>query len=185
MNASTPDKPADQPDPLHDFSRSHAGILDRLEALRALPERLADPRADQAALREATAQLMRFFREAVIEHHAEEEEALFPAVARSAARGDEAALVMSLAIRLTREHRQIEAEWKALEPALALVARGKPAELDAAALRRLCDTYAAHARFEEAAYLPLAASVLGANDQAALALTLHMRHSVEPVLGHF
>lgn len=50
---------------------------------------------------------------------------------------------------------------------------------------RLCDTYAAHAQFEERAYLPLAASILGENDQAALALTLHVRHALDVVVGPF
>lgn len=185
MNDPAEGGPAEAPGPLHDFSQSHVGILARLEALRALPARLADPQADPKALREATAELLAFFEDAVIEHHAEEEETLFPAVARSAAPGDESSLVASLANHLTREHRRIETEWRALEPALKRIAQGKPADLDAAALLRLCDIYVAHARFEESTYLPLAARILSTNDQSALALTLHMRHAVDKVYGHF
>lgn len=185
MNSPAGGGSAEAQGPLHDFSQSHAGILARLDALRALPDRLADPRADPKALREATAELIAFFEDAVIEHHAEEEETLFPAVARSAAPGDEASLVASLANHLTREHRRIEAEWRSLEPALKRISQGRPAELDAAALLRLCDTYVAHARFEESTYLPLAARILSANDQSALALTLHMRHAVDKVFGHY
>jgi len=184
--APAPPPPAGRRDqPLHDFSQSHAGILLRLEQLRALPGRLAQPGAESRAARETAAELLRFFRDAVFEHHAEEEEALFPAVARSAARGDEAALVAALASRLTSEHREIEADWKAIEPALTRIARGKPAALDGGIVSRLCDTYAAHAQFEERAYLPLAASILGENDQAALALTLHVRHALDVVVGPF
>lgn len=168
---------------LDDFSRSHAGILLRLERLRDLATKLAQGAADRRALRDSAQELAAFFREAVIEHHAEEEDALFPAVARSAAPGDEAALVASLSARLRREHRQIEDDWKALEPALARLSRGRSAELDAGIVARLCDRYAAHAQFEESGYLPLAAKILDADEQASLALTLRIRHSLDRVLG--
>lgn len=170
-------------DPLLDFSRSHAGILLRLEQLRQLGARLADPAAERRAVRESAAQLVAFFRETVLEHHAEEEQALFPAVARSATPGDEASLVHSLAARLSREHRQIEDDWRAIEPALVRVGKGRTAEIDAGIVSRLCDRYAAHAQFEERGYLPLAARILGANDRSSLALVLHLRHSADPVLG--
>ncbi|MDT3678197.1 MAG: hemerythrin domain-containing protein [Burkholderiaceae bacterium] len=170
-------------DPLRDFSRSHAGILIRLEQLRDLAQKLAQGGGERRVLRERAQEIVTFFHEAVIEHHAEEEDALFPAVARSAAPGDEAGLVASLAARLTREHRQIEDDWKAIEPALARLSRGRGAELDAGIVARLCDRYAAHAQFEESGYLPLAAKILDADDQASLALTLHIRHSLDRVLG--
>ncbi|MCD6682162.1 MAG: hemerythrin domain-containing protein [Burkholderiaceae bacterium] len=177
-------EPASNPaDPLRDFSRSHAGILIRLEQLRELAQKLAQGGPERRALRDRAQEIVAFFHEAVIEHHAEEEDALFPAVARSAAPGDEAELVASLAARLTREHRQIEDDWKAIEPALLRLSRGRGAELDAGIVARLCDRYAAHAQFEEGGYLPLAAKILDADDQASLALTLHIRHSLDRVLG--
>ncbi len=186
MRTPASDAPAHQPaQPVQRFSHSHAGILLRLEQLRALPGRLASPSAGQRAGREAAAELVRFFCDAVLGHHAEEEQALFPAVARSAAPGDEAVLVASLAVRLTEEHRRLEADWKAIEPALVRIARGKPAQLDGGIVSRLCDSYATHAQFEETAYLPLAARILGESDQAALALTLHMRHALDVVVGPF
>jgi len=170
-------------DPLRDFSRSHAGILIRLEQLRELAARLGQGGAERRVLREHAQDILSFFRETVIEHHAEEEGALFPAVARGAAAGDEAALVASLAARLTREHRQIEDDWKAIEPALVRLSRGRGADLDAGIVARLCDRYAAHAQFEETGFLPLAAKILDPDDQASLALALHLRHSLDRVLG--
>lgn len=171
-------------DPLPDFSRSHVAILMQLEELRALPGRLADASAERrSAARTAAGRLIEFFRNAVLEHHAEEEEALFPAVARRATPGDEAALVASLVARLTREHRQIETDWKTVEPALERIARGRSAAIDQGVVARLCDFYAGHAKFEETTYLPLAARLLDARERAQLALTLHSRHSVDRVLG--
>lgn len=170
-------------DPLPDFSRSHVAILLRLEDLRALPARLADPGADRrAAARLGAGRIVEFFRNAVLAHHAEEEEALFPAVARRAAPGAEAALVASLAARLTHEHRQIENDWKTIEPALERIAKGRSAAIDGGVVARLCDFYAGHAQFEEAGYLPLAARILAANERSSLALALHARHSVDRAL---
>lgn len=174
---------ASEPGPIADFSDAHAGILARFERLRELPQMLADPaRADAA--RKFADEMLRFFRHAVFEHHAEEEEALFPAVLRSAAPGDEKELVRSLAARLTREHRSLEAQWAKLEPAMKQLARGKPADLDLAAVERLAAEYTEHARFEESVWLPLSARILSSNDQAALGLTLHMRHALDKIVAH-
>ncbi|HRO59129.1 MAG TPA: hemerythrin domain-containing protein [Burkholderiaceae bacterium] len=169
--------------PIADFSDAHAGILTRFERLRELPRMLADPAGAEAA-RKFADEMVRFFRHAVFEHHAEEEEALFPAVVRSAAAGDEKELVQSLAARLTREHRSLEAQWAKLEPAMKQLARGKPADLDLAAVERLATEYTGHARFEESVWLPLSSRILSGNDQAALGLTLHMRHALDKVVAH-
>lgn len=172
-------------EPLRLFSRSHAAILIHLEELRALPTRLAEPAPERRrAARESAATLLAFFRESVVEHHREEEQALFPAVARSAEPGDEASRVVAMAERLTSEHLRIDADWKAIEPAMVKIARGRYAELDRGIVSRLCDMYSAHAQFEETVYLPLAASILGADGLAALALTLHGRHSVDRLPGY-
>jgi hemerythrin-like domain-containing protein len=179
MNAKT----ADPQGPITRFTNCHAGILSRFERLRRLPQLLADP-ADRVAARQFADSMLRFVHEAVFEHHAEEEEALFPAVARSAAPGDERQLVDSLIARLTREHRELEAMWAAVEPSLKNLARGKSEELDVKAIDRLCIAYGEHARFEETAWLPLSERLLKPNDQAALGLTLHLRHALDKVVAH-
>ena len=179
MNAKTTDPQG----PITRFSNCHAGILSRFERLRRLPQLLVDP-ADRAGARQFADSMLRFVHEAVFEHHAEEEEALFPAVARSAAPGDERQMVDSLIARLTREHRELEAMWAAIEPSLKNLARGKSEELDVKAIDRLCIAYGEHARFEETAWLPLSERILKPNDQAALGLTLHLRHALDKVVAH-
>lgn len=161
--------------PLHDFSQCHVGILNRLDQLGALPGLL-----DAAAQARKTAQdALSFFRVAVFEHHSEEERELFPAVLSSASQGDESSHVKALADRLTREHRDLESRWKKLEPGLKRVAKGQDTDLDTIALAELVALYTAHARFEEAEYLPLAHTILsrGRHSMEALALALHLRHS--------
>jgi hemerythrin-like domain-containing protein len=179
MNAKAPDSQG----PIANFSNCHAGILSRFERLRRLPQLLADP-ADRAGARQFADAILRFVREAVFEHHAEEEEALFPAVARSAAPGDERQMVDSLIARLTREHRELEAMWAGIEPSLKTLARGKDVALDEKAIDRFCTAYGEHARFEEIAWLPLSERILKPNDQAALGLTLHLRHALDKVVAH-
>ncbi|HMS80853.1 MAG TPA: hemerythrin domain-containing protein [Burkholderiaceae bacterium] len=161
---------------LASFSRSHVHIVDQMDRLRVLPMQLAQRGLDEG-VRAAAAGVYRFFNDAVLEHHDEEERDLFPALRHSAAPGDEAGLVASLVARLEREHRELEALWDRVEPALRRLGRGKAATLDEAAIEELSTRYAAHARFEEAAVLPLADRMLKSGDRAALALGLAMRRN--------
>lgn len=165
------------------FARSHAKIVETMTRLRALPAHLAAHGVD-GTVRAQAAAAHRLFNDAVLAHHDEEERELFPALRHSAGAGDEAGLVGSLVARLEREHRELEGMWDAIEPPLRRLGRGKPATLDAAAVERLVDAYAAHARFEEASVLPLARRILGSGDRAALGLSLAMRRQPMPAYGY-
>jgi hemerythrin-like domain-containing protein len=174
--------PPEMERPLDTFSRCHTGIVGHLTALNDLPV-LAEA-AERA--RAVAASNLALFREAVLEHHADEEKELFPAVVRSARPGEEATAVAALVHELTRQHRAIEALWKQLEPAVRDVARGARANLDAAAIHELVASYLEHAAFEEMEFLPLAQEILGRNGDhmAALGLSLHLRHAPPVVPGY-
>jgi len=161
--------------PLSNFSHCHEGILRRLNALDELPALLAPA----ARARQIAEQSLEFFREAIFEHHLEEERELFPAVIASALPGEELQRVQAMTKRLTEEHRMIEALWKRLEKGLKPVAKGQSTDLDVSELHRLVAEYTAHAAYEEQAFLPLSEQVLGrnSNHMAALGLSLHMRHA--------
>jgi len=167
--------------PLTNFSHCHEGILRRLTALDELPALLAPA----ARARQVAEQSVDFFREAIFEHHLEEERELFPAVLASAQPGEETERVQSMVRRLTNEHRMLEGLWKRLESDLKKVAKGHSTDLDVSELQRLVVDYSAHARFEEAEFLPLSEIILGrnSNHMAALGLSLHMRH-VKPVAAY-
>jgi len=171
--------PVDIDAPLGAFSQCHAGILAQLEAMRGLSELVAA--AEQA--RAVASASVALFRDGVLQHHAEEEGELFPAVLRSAQPGDEHERVQGIVARLTSEHRSLEALWKRLAPAMNAAAKGRPAGLDGAALAELVRSYGEHARFEETQFLPLAGAILGrnGNHMAALGMSLHMRHADVPV----
>jgi hemerythrin-like domain-containing protein len=164
-----------------DFSHCHADILRHLAAFGDLPS-LLQPAAQA---RRIAGDMLGFFRDVVLEHHQQEEAELFPAVLASSAPGPERDEVKIMVERLTAEHRQIETRWAKLEPALRQVAKGHDADLTPAAVTTLVNAYTAHARFEEARFLPVAQAILGrdGNHMAALGLSMHLRHAVPEVLS--
>lgn len=169
--------------PIDDFSQCHAGILGQLQALDTLPP-LLEP---AARARKVAADALAFFRGAVFEHHAEEENELFPAVLASAAAGAERDKVQAIVAALAAEHRRIEAAWMRLEPKLKAVAKGHDAEFEGAEIGELVHAYRSHARYEEEVFLPLSQTILGRNSNhlAALGVSLHIRHALPQVLERF
>ena len=174
---------AEEQDPLDRFSDCHAGILKQLQALDELPA-LA---AAAARARDSAEATLRFFQDVIYEHHAQEEQELFPAVLSSAVAGEEHERVRGIIDQLTREHREVEAAWSQLEPALKAIAKGRDAQIDGAAVAALVQRYKGHAAFEEREFLPLSETILGrdSRNKAALGLSLHMRHAVPEVLQRY
>ncbi len=179
--SAKPQPPVNADEPLSNFSQCHAGILRHLDTFGELPALLAP--AQRA--REVAEDIVRFFRSAAFEHHQEEERELFPAVLADAQPGEERERVRQMIEALTREHRDIEKQWNALEPGLKKLAKGQPTDIEAQAVAQLVDQYKAHAHFEERDFLPLSEKILSRNSHhmAALGLSLHMRHQA-PFLGH-
>src|SRR5689334_3141128 len=94
--------------PIDRFSTCHADIRAHLQAFGELPRLL-----EQAQRARNVAELaLRLFDQTLMEHHADEESALFPAVKRSARPGEESDRVAAIIERLIEEHRQIERSWK-------------------------------------------------------------------------
>jgi hemerythrin-like domain-containing protein len=179
---STPNQPAEH-SPIDDFSQCHAGIVTHLKALGQLPA-LLEP---AAKARQIAGDTVAFFREAVYEHHAEEERELFPAVLSSAAKGEEHDKVQAIITELTAEHRKVEAVWSLLQPKLKAVAKGHDADIDGNSIMALVDIYQSHARYEEEVFLPLSQTILARNSNhlAALGLSMHLRHALPEVLNRF
>ena len=167
--------PIDLTLPLAGFSQCHFGIASQLQAFAELPGLLAA----QAQAHTIATRTLSLFKYAVGGHHAEEEDELFPAVLRTAVKWEEADRVQAMVLRLTADHRRIDALWKTLEPAVKAVANNRPAELDLVAVEALVQAYLAHARYEEEFFLPLAEEILGRNGKhmAALGQSLHLRHA--------
>ncbi|MBL8351069.1 MAG: hemerythrin domain-containing protein [Burkholderiaceae bacterium] len=178
-----PDTAGPPGDPISDFSQCHVGITNKLQALAGLPALLGPA----AQARRLAAESLAFFADVIDEHHGAEERELFPAVLASATKGDERSRVQALVERLTAEHRLIEAQWARLVPGLKAVAKGHDCDLEAGAVQRLVDLYLAHAAFEEQEFLPLSHTILSrdSNHLAALAISVHMRHTVPETLARW
>jgi len=112
--------PGPSDEPLASFSQCHVGIVTQLQVLGGLPALVEAA----AQARRIASETLEFFRSTVLEHHSEEERELFPAVLSSATKGAEREQVQVIVDRLVDQHRQIEAMWSRLEPALTSVAKG-------------------------------------------------------------
>jgi len=179
IHDSTHQQPVDPDRPMDIFSECHAAIRSGLAAFAGLPELAA---AAERSRRVAAATVS-MFDDSVLQHHADEEGDLFPAVLRSAAPGEERERVEAMVERLTAEHRMVEALWRKLKPAVKHAAGGGGAELNPDDVAALVHAYGQHASFEEREFLPLAQEILGrnGNHMAALGLSLHLRHAPQPV----
>lgn len=156
---------------LADFSECHHDFVAQLHSALYLPE-LVTAAAKARALAN---DLVKMFRERVVAHHAEEERELFPAVLRAALPGPELDEVRAMVTQLVGEHRDMEARWQALKPAVEAVANGQCVEIDAPLIEDMVQHFFAHAHFEEEHFLPLAQKILGRESEAMAALgrTLH------------
>lgn len=174
----------DTSDPVHIdgtlaiFSDCHHDFVAQLHSALYLPELVAAA----AKARALADDLQRMFRLGVGPHHAEEERELFPAVLRAAEPGAEADEVRAMVAQLVREHRDMEARWDQLQPAVDAVARGESPALDEELIQDLVQHFFAHAHFEEEHFLPLAQKILGRHGDAMAALgrAVHERHRSAP-----
>ncbi len=146
-------------DAIADFSQAHSEIISHLMAFSGLPIALQSSTTLDAA-RKLAAESLAFFHETIYAHHVEEEQLLFPEVLSRAARSAEYRQIAAAIEQLTREHRQVEAIWSGLEPALKLISEGKSLDIDSEAVHTLVLDYGAHAAFEEAEFLPLCREIL-------------------------
>ena len=167
--------------PLQDFTDCHAGIARRLDQLGELPALLA-PAARAVEIAEAA---LGFFQGAILEHHQDEEKALFPLVREHAAPGAERDHVELMIERLVREHRELEKAWARLEPGLRKLAKGRPTEISVVDIDFLVHHYRGHAQYEETEFLPLAQTILGrqSEEMAALGRRMHKRHAPWGLFG--
>jgi hemerythrin-like domain-containing protein len=171
----------DTTDPLKTLSHSHDAILSRLGSLAELPRQVEQ----MAKAQRGAAAALTLFKSDILEHHADEERDHFPAVVRSAEKGEEREQVQAMVAQLKAEHRELERMWRTLAPALRAAAKGQPKEMDARLVTRLVQCYTDHAHFEEERFLPLAQVILerNSNHLGAVGLALHLRRT-PPVSGH-
>ncbi|APV52049.1 hypothetical protein BWI17_21680 [Betaproteobacteria bacterium GR16-43] len=123
--------------------------------------------ADDAALRgvdshtrEGASCVLRFFDAAGLQHHRDEEEGLFPLLARRA-RGDDAIEVAAFMAALASQHGELDATWRRVRAMLCGLAGGGFADTQfPGAARALEAAYDRRIRYEEAQAMPVARRIL-------------------------
>jgi hemerythrin-like domain-containing protein len=153
----------------------HSRIKLQCAALRGLVAHLTEHGADSDA-RSAVASVLRFFDTEVRDHHADEEQDLFPALIESMA-GSDAICLRELTAGLAAEHRELEARWRIVRAALARVVAGDSAALEGAAVQTLVDLYLRHIEREESELLPMAARLLGDGELERIGHAMRERRS--------
>lgn len=175
------------PTPIPGFSTSAAGAEAPLEMLSTCHERagrqcatlkrlvphLAANGTDEQA-RSAANNVMRYFDVSARDHHADEEQDLFPALLEAMA-GSDAVCIREMTDALTKDHRVHEVMWQGLREVLVRVAAGELALLDAAQVEAFTTEYARHIEREESELLPMAARLLCDADLEKLARAMQAR----------
>ena len=82
---------------------------------------------------------------------------------------------------MTQQHRELEAQWRALRQVLERIAAGEAVALDAALVERMVGNYEQHLQRENDELLPMATRLI---DDAALqriGRAMRQRRGIEPV----
>lgn len=111
--------------PLEMLAACHIRIQRQCATLRRLAAHLAEHGADAQA-RSAAAGVLRYFDTAAPQHHADEEQDLFPALIESMA-GSDPVCLKGMTQGLRDEHSELETAWARLRPRLQAIAAAAPA----------------------------------------------------------
>jgi hemerythrin-like domain-containing protein len=163
--------------PLEMLSACHTRIERQCATLQRLVAHLARHGADDEA-RSAAAAVMRYFDTAARDHHADEEQDLFPALIESMA-GSDAVCLRELTSSLAVEHRELEARWRRVRAVLERVVAGdEGARLDAAEVDALVGLYQRHIAREESELLPMAARLLSDDELQRIGRAMRERRGI-------
>jgi len=165
--------------PLEMLAACHGRVQRQCQTLQRLLPHVAQHGADEAA-RQAAVAVMRYFDTAAVDHHADEEVDLFPALRESLA-GSDAVCVVALIDALRGEHRQLEAHWQALRAQLSALAAGDASALQADTTARFIDAYDQHIAREDSELLPMAARLLDERALHSIGAAMRERRGIGPV----
>ena len=162
--------------PLEMLAACHGRVQAQCELLQRLLEHLPAHGTDRQAL-EAIERIRRYFDTAARDHHADEEQDLFPALLEAMA-GSDAVCIRDMMNRVRNEHRMLEQRWAALREALQALESGASRALDAELAKGFVEAYRAHIAFEEAELLPMAQRLLGDEQLDAIGRAMRVRRGV-------
>jgi hemerythrin-like domain-containing protein len=162
--------------PLAMLAECHRRVERQCATLARLVPHLAARGSDAAAAEAATA-VMRYFDTAAPNHHADEEDDLFPALLESMA-GSDAVCLREIIASLSADHRELDRRWAALRRVLEPVAAGLPGALSADDVKSFADLYARHIAREEGELLPMAERLLADADLDRIGASMRCRRGL-------
>ncbi|HEY9459826.1 MAG TPA: hemerythrin domain-containing protein [Paralcaligenes sp.] len=163
--------------PLEMLSACHIRIEHQCATLKRLAAHLTEHGADDQA-RQAAANILRYFDTAAPQHHADEEENVFPALIESMA-GSDAVCIHQMIEGLTADHRALEAGWRGLRRALERITEGQTAELPASELAKFVELYERHLKIEDDDLLPMAARLLADDELDHIGQAMRKRRGID------
>ena len=140
--------PAGFDEPLEMLLGCHRRIEKQLETLKRLRLHLAT-RAVDAEASLAAQNVLRYFTGATPNHHADEEQDLFPLLASRIDDAGEKARFAAFREGLEADHRTLESAWARLRRPLEAIGEGLPRSLPDAEVQAFVDAYANHILTEE------------------------------------
>jgi len=159
------------------LSACHGRAEIQCATLRRLVPHLAEHGPDEEA-RNAVAKVIRYFDTSAKDHHADEEEDLFPALIESMA-GSDAVCLREMIEGLTVDHRALEAAWRPLRGVLERIAAGESAPLGSNDVEAFVVLYEKHIKREEDELLPMAARLLSDDHLARIGRAMRERRGIE------
>ena len=135
-------------DPVAVLRACHERMLEHCDLLERLIAHVADKGPDMEAS-SAAARVYRYFSTAARHHHQDEEQDLFPLLARQSMK------VADLAFALRKDHERLEALWNELAPGLRKVQDIEGNAEFAARAAEFCQLTRAHVQQENREFLPL------------------------------
>lgn len=147
-------------DPLRLIQGAHVRIEQRTALLVELCKHVAAHGVDETARKTADA-VLRYFDEASVLHHEDEERDLFPTLLSATPPQGRKAVERTLA-RLTAHHKEMHELHATLRPYLVAMREGRSAPLDPSLCARIHDLYVEHIAIEEHEIMPLAQARLSA-----------------------
>lgn len=172
--------PAGFDEPLEMLLGCHRRIEKQLETLKRLRTHL-DTHAVDAEATLAAQNVLRYFTSAAANHHADEEQDLFPLLEARIDDAGEKARFAAFRARLESDHREMEASWLRLKRPLEGIAEGLPRTLPHAEVQAFTEAYANHIVAEETTLVEFFDRWLGDDDRRALGRAMAARRKVTPL----
>jgi len=165
--------------PLEMLSACHGRVEDQCQTMLRLVPHLAADGPDRAA-RTAAQNVMRYFDTSAKQHHADEEEDLFPALLRAAPESERAYLI-ALIDALLAQHRELELTWGRIRRKLEELLQGANPDLGMNEVERMVELYRVHIAREEEELLPLAARLLDDAELGLVGRAMRLRRGIKVV----